>query len=185
VPPRNVRSTILISSRRALDATGLLGAYEGHLAEEDRRQLREAIAGIWLPFNLAVAHYAACEALGLSVEDQVKMGRRTGESVNGTLLGTVARLAHTAGVTPWTLIDQLPRFWGRGFDGGELSCTRLGPKEARISVVDQPLVGFSYFRHGLAGLAVAQLTLFCQRAFVRVERLDAREHKAFFRYQWA
>jgi len=183
-PPRNVRSTVLISSRRALDATGFQESYERHLPETARAELGSVIAGVWLPMELGVAHYAACEALGLSNEEQVKMGRKTGERVNGTLLGTVARLAHSAGVTPWTLIEQLPRFWTRGFDGGDLSHVVLGPKEARVTIVDQPLMRFHYFRYGLAGTAELQLALFCRRAFVRVERFDARTFATTFRYQW-
>jgi hypothetical protein len=123
--------------------------------------------------------------LGLPVNDQLAMGRKTGDRVNGTLLGTIARLAHTAGVTPWTLIEQLPRFWQRGFDGGDIAHEKLGPKEARITIREQPLMRYAYFRVGLAGTAEAQLKPFCARAFVRVERYDLRTFLTTYRYQWA
>ncbi len=113
------------------------------------------------------------------------MGRKTGTRVNGTLLGTIARLARSTGVTPWTLIAQLPRFWNRGFDGGDITPEKMGPKEARVTIVEQPLMRFGYFRHGLAGTAEAQLSHFCSRAYVRVERFDPRSLATSYRYQWA
>jgi len=183
--PKHIRSTVIISSRAALEAEGRFAAYESHLAAAPRETLRSAIAGTWLTFDVAVAHYSACEALALATSDQAYMGRKTGTRVNGTLLGTIARLARSAGVTPWTLIDQLPRFWSRGFDGGEIQPERLGPKEARITILEQPLMRFEYFRHGLAGTAESQLTPFCSRAYVRVERFNAQTMATSYRYQWA
>jgi hypothetical protein len=183
--PKHIRSTVIISSRAALEAEGRFAEYESHLPIALREELRSAIAGTWLSFDVAVAHYAACEALALAASDQAHMGRKTGNRVNGTLLGTIARLARSAGVTPWTLIEQLPRFWSRGFDGGEIKPERLGPKEARITILEQPLMRFGYFRHGLAGTAETQLTPFCSRAYVRVERFDSHTCAASYRYQWA
>jgi hypothetical protein len=185
VIPRHIRSTVLISSRAALQAAGRFEAYEAHFSPAQRTELTHAIAGTWLPFELAFAHYSACEALALPESEQIRMGRKTGDRVNGTLLGTIARLARSAGVTPWTLIEQLPRFWSRGFDGGEVQQVRLGPKEARITIAEQPLLRFRYFRYGLAGTAEMQLSPFCTRAFVRVEGFDARSFATAYRYQWA
>jgi hypothetical protein len=184
MPPKNVRSTVLISSRVALEQSGRFDEYQAHLKEADRASLRELIAGVWVPVHLADVHYAACESLGLRPADQHAIGCETGRRVNGTLLGTIARLAHSAGVTPWTLLDQLPRFWSRGFDGGNVLCEKLGPKEARVTIGDQPLLRYSYFRNGLAGTAQEQLRPFCARAYVRVERLDGGSI-AHYRYQWA
>jgi hypothetical protein len=183
--PKHIRSTVVISSRAALEAEARFAAYEGNLAAAHREALRNTIAGTWLGMDLAIAHYSACEALGLGMSEQVQMGRKTGDRVNGTLLGTIARLARSAGVTPWTLIEQLPRFWSRGFDGGEISSEQIGPKEARITILDQPLMRFGYFRHGLAGTAEMQLSPFCTRAYVRVERFDLKTLGTTYRYQWA
>ena len=183
--PKHIRSTVLISSRAALLGTSHYEAYERQLPAAARDALRDTIAGVWLPLDLAIAHYTACETLGLAPTDQVAMGRKTGDRVNGTLLGTIARLAHTAGVTPWTLIEQLGRFWRRGFDGGEVTYERVGPKEARVFVVDLPLLQIGYFRNGLAGTCEAQLTPFCARAFIRVERYRPGQNTATYRYQWA
>jgi hypothetical protein len=185
VVPKHIRSTVLISSRTALQGTPHYEAYERQLPPAARDALRDTIAGVWLPLDLAIAHYSACETLGFPPADQVAMGRKTGERVNGTLLGTIARLAHSAGVTPWTLIEQLSRFWRRGFDGADVTFEKLGPKEARVSLVDLPLLQISYFRNGLAGTCEAQLMPFCARAFVRVERYRPGQSVATYRYQWA
>lgn len=180
-----MRGTILISSRAVLAASGLFAKYEARLPESERTTLREIVAGSWVPFPTSVAHYEACEALGLSAKEQFDLGQKTGARVNGTLLGTIGRLARSVGVTPWTLIDQLPRFWSRGFDGGAITCERLGPKDARVTVADQPLLQFRYFRQGLAGTADAQLRPFCARPSLQVESFAARAATATYRYQWA
>lgn len=183
--PKHVRSTLLISSRATLEAEGRFATYEGHLLPEHREVLRYAIAGTWLPFALALAHYSACEALALTVVEQVNIGRKTGERINGTLLGTIARLARSAGVAPWALVEQVPRFWARAFDGGEVTFEKLGPKEARIKVLEQPLMRFGYFRYGLAGTAAAQLMSFTSHAYVRVDRFDPKTLVTSYLYQWA
>jgi len=179
-----VRSTVLLSSRAALQETGHFEAYERLLWDTDRTTLREMIAGVWVPLALAQGHYTACEALGFAPQKQHAMGLVTGRRANGTLLGTIARLAKSVGVTPWALLEQLPRFWSRGFDGGSIAVQKLGPKEARVVLTEQPLVRFAYFRNGLAGTAQEQLKPFCEDARVRVER-QVNTTTAHYLYQWA
>jgi hypothetical protein len=180
----HVRSTMLLSSRGALSRAGSFDAYEANLTPASRATLREMVAGTWLPIDLALEHYAACDALGLSHASQQSLGRANADSIRGTLMGTVARIARTAGSTPVTILEQMPRFWTRVFDGGSVSSHVRGPKEADLFVSADPVLRSEYFRHGLLGFADMMLGLLTNRIYVRVHSFDMREAKVVYRAQW-
>ena len=179
-----MRSTLLLSSRASLAANGLFVEYEKLLGESAKRDLGETIAGTWLPIALVEQHYQACDGLGLSRTRQVELGRQNGERLSGTLLGTLAKLAQSAGTTPLMLIEQFPRFWGRIFEGGVLSFAIRGPKDVDVIVNAAPLLRSAHFRNGLAGTAESILGLVCQRLFVRVRDVNERDGTATYLTQW-
>jgi hypothetical protein len=180
----HVRSTMLLSSRSALSRSGSFDAYEAKLSPATRAALTEMVAGTWLPIELALEHYAACDALQLSHTSQQSLGRTNADLIRGTLMGTVARIARTAGSTPITIIEQMPRFWARIFDGGSVTNQVRGPKEADLFVTADPVLRSEYFRHGLLGFAEMMLGLMTTRLYVRVHAFDVREAKVVFRAQW-
>ena len=57
-----------------------------------------AVAGMWLPVEVAFAHYEACSSLKLSREARLAMGRAVEEKIARTLLGTTVRMAREVGV---------------------------------------------------------------------------------------
>jgi hypothetical protein len=165
-PLRRVRSTLLVASLRRVREIGREADYLRALPIEHRAAIVESVAGTWLPTSVAVAHYEACESLGLTDAQQIEVGRTVGERLRGTLLGAVVRMAKEGGVTPWAVIPHFPRFWSRLFEGSALLGWRIGPKEARIECVAMPLVGVRYFRNALRGQAQGIVDLFCRRSFV-------------------
>jgi hypothetical protein len=136
------------------------------LPEAYRAVIVESVAGTWLAPDVAVAHYEACESLGLTEEDQFDVGRVVGERLRGTLLGAVVRMAKAGGVTPWAVIPHFERLWNRLFEGSAIFGWKLGPKEARMECVAMPLVEIPYFRNALRGQTQGILDLFSQRAYV-------------------
>jgi hypothetical protein len=134
--------------------------------------------------DAALAHYAACDSLGLTAEQHVQCGRSTFDEARGTLLGTAVRMARGAGLTPWTFLPLLQRFWDRGFDGGAVSVTRAGPKDAHATVVQCAVVASPYFKNGLRGLLAALMELTCTKAYV-TERRSHLPGSLSFRVQWA
>lgn len=177
-----MRSTLLLSSRAALEEAGLFAEYEAHLPAATRATLRELVAGTWQPVGLVMEHYAACDALGLSRATQQTLGRSNGDRLRGTLLGTLAKIAHNAGTTPATMVGQMPRFWSRIFDGGAFIPERSGPKDIRVRVVADPIFRSTYFRNGLAGTAESMLSLVATRLYVRVTA--SGEGEATYLAQW-
>jgi hypothetical protein len=180
-----VRSTLVLASMQALRVHGLFDRYSEALAPVDRDRLVTMVAGVWIPMSLALAHYTACDTLGMSMGEQVTMGRDVGARVQGSLLGIVVRAAKGAGATPWTPLGYLDRLWDRVFaGGGGVRCAKLGPKEARVDLVGLPLLDVPYFRHAYRGTFHAGIELLCKKAYVQEVRAPDAPASASFRMSW-
>ena len=123
------------------------------------------VAGVWMPIAFAEAHYGACDHLGYGPREFAAMGKDVGDRIHGTLLATAVRMARGAGATPWSIYAQFGRLWERIFIGGGLTVKKLGPKEAHVEVVGQPLVAIPYYRAAQRALFLGLIELFCEKAY--------------------
>jgi hypothetical protein len=164
---QHFRSTWLCSSLRSIRDRGLYDEYVQNLDPVHREAVESSVVGTWLPIEVAVAHYRACDALMLSVPEMLTIGREATNQVHGTLLGTFVRLAKGAGVTPWTVLGRLDELWRRIWLGGGLEIMQLGPKEARVYIAGWPCAGSGYCRIALRGVIPAVTDLFCTRSYAR------------------
>jgi hypothetical protein len=183
-PVRHLRSTLLLSSIESVRGRGRFEDYERALAPEHKETLLRAVAATWISLDAANAHYAACDALKLSPEQQVLAGRGTFDGARDTLMGTALGMARTAGVTPWHVMPMLQRIWDRGCDGGGVTAVRAGPKDAHIDIVQCALFVSPYMRNGMRGLVAGIVELFCTRAYV-TERRPYGAASVHYRVQWA
>lgn len=158
-----VRSTLVTASIQSLRARKIYDRYAVRLAADDREALSSAVAGVWIPMGLAVAHYRACESLRLSIGEELDIALEVGQQLHGTFLGAMLRLAKTIGVTPWTALGYSGKLYDRLFRGGGIAVTRTGLKDARVDLVGNPLCEIEYFRVGVRGVYEAALELFCER----------------------
>jgi hypothetical protein len=185
IPPlRHIRSTLLHGSMASVKAAGYWDAYARELSPASLQALESAVAGMWLPLELATEHYRACDALALSTESAVQLGRGTLARTKTLLLGTAIALARGAGVTPWTILPHSQLFWSRGCDGGGMRVQRKGPKEAHVNLVDCPLLASRYFRHGLRGLLWGIMDMVCTKAYVSDLPVRRSESSVLYRVQW-
>ena len=180
---RHVRSTLMHGGIASLRGAGLYDAYVAVVPTEVRVEIETSFAGMWIPVDTAVAHYVACDRLGLSAESAARLGRGTFERTKGLLLGTAIGLARSAGVTPWSFVPHLQRFWLRGLDGGAIQAIRVGPKEVRLEVVACVVLRSQYFRSALRGLVSSLFELVSKKVYVHEERLGA-ETTVALRAQW-
>jgi hypothetical protein len=184
-PVRHIRSTLLMSSYASVRDAGYEAAYRAALPPTHHRAIFEAVAGTWIPIEVAVAHYLACGTLGLSHDTQLALGRIAGEKIHGTILGTVVRMAKASGVSPWAVISQFQRFWNRAFDGGGILVVKTGPKEAHLEIHKAANADCPYWRAALCGLAMGVLELFCRKAYMQETTKKRAPGYATFRVQWA
>lgn len=184
VATRTVRSTVILGSIATLREAGHYDAWSAALDPAHRDALLQAVAGVWLPLETALAYYGACDSLGLSSDAVARLGGITFGRVQGTLLGTVLRMANGAGVSPWTILPQLQRFWDRAYQGGAVQITRQGPKDAHLAVARCVLVESHYYRHALRGLTSSVLSLFCHKVYVQERAGPRPEGTLVLHAQW-
>jgi hypothetical protein len=162
------------------------GHYERYLEElppEHHDAILLCVAGQWLPMPLARAHYEACDRLRLSVDEQLQMGMSVSIKAQRSVLGTVVRMARDAGVTPWSLLEQTPRFWKRGVDAGAVGIAKQGPKDAFLDLVGCELFAIPYFRTAFRGVVLDIASLFCTKAYLHEKGHGPAELQ--LRLQWA
>jgi hypothetical protein len=179
------RSTWLGSSINSLRHRGYFDRYVALLPDEHRATILESVAGIWLPIDVAVAHYGACEALALSRRDAWEIGVEVTRRVHGTSFSLAIRLAKQAGVTPWTILAQLPRLWERVWRGGGVAVHKAGPKEAILEVVHWRLAAIPYVRHTMPAVVHGVVEMFCSKAYVREVPEMTSPTSLGMRLQWA
>jgi hypothetical protein len=185
VPARHFRSTLLLGSIASLRDAGRFDDYVARLPPAHRDALVNAVAGTWIPIETAFSHYATCDTLGFSVDQQLGNGRSTFDKTQGTITGTVTRMARETGVTPWNVLSHYQRFWDRSFDGGAVSVVKVGPKEAVVEFVGCRLADSAYYRNAVRGLLTAVTELFCRKAYM-TEKAMRRVPASFgYRVQWA
>lgn len=181
---KHVRSTLLIGGVDSLRAAGLAESYTAVAPPDVQSAIAAAVAGMWLPLDLAIAHYRACDALGLSNDSAIQLGRETFARTKGLLLGAATGLARGTGVTPWTLIPHLQRFWMRGNDGGGVRAVKKGPKEVEVHIAGCPLVASRYYRAAFRGLFGELLELVCDKAYVHERAFGDPANSTGMRAQW-
>jgi hypothetical protein len=175
----------LSSSLVALRERGHFENYITRLPEEFHPPILESVAGVWLPIEVSIAHYRACDALGLSKREAWDIGVEVTRKVHGTSLALAIRLAKQAGVTPWTILAQLPRLWERVWRGGGVAIYQRGPKEALLEVVQWRPAGIPYVRHTMPAVVHGLVEMFCQKAYVTEAASMMSETSLGFRLQWA
>jgi hypothetical protein len=180
-----VRSTLLVASYKMVREMGREADYVAALEPGRHATVLELVAGTWADLDLALAHYRACETLGLSDAAQIDIGRTVGRNIRETVAGTLFRATREMGFTPWTMLEAVPRFWHRMFDGSTVSCWRTGPKDALLEARGLPLLDVRYFRNALRGQIMGGADLFCTRSFTSPRGTSHAPGSWALRLQWA
>jgi hypothetical protein len=184
-PATHFRSTWLGSSLNALRDRGHFERYLTLLPAHYHAPVLESVAGVWLPIEVATGHYRACDALGLSKRDAWDIGVEVTRRVHGTSLALAIRLAKQAGVTPWTILAQLPRLWDRVWQGGGVAIYKHGPKEAVLECIQWRLAAIPYVRYTMPAVVHGVVEMFCAKAYVTEVRALTSDTSLGFRLQWA
>jgi hypothetical protein len=145
-PVTRVRSTLLSASLQSVRDMGWEKRYFAALPAARHDEMRTLIAGMWMPLELAVAHYTACDGMDLRSDEVMEVGKAVSLRTQKTFVGTLGSIAAGAGATPWHLYKNGHRIWGRIFDGGDNIAYRLGPKDIEIIALGCPLLLIRYFR---------------------------------------
>jgi hypothetical protein len=180
-----VKSTLIATSRQGLFTAGHQHAYERALGGELAGRMQAvAMSNEWLPLELAELHYRAADAIGLSVDEMHLVGNVVGARIEGALMGSLARLARTGGITPWTPLSRLDQLWFRMYRGGSIAVFETGPKDARIEIVDNDLANIRYWRVALTGLMHGIGKVFAKTMITNLVQRDRAAGTATYTLRW-
>jgi hypothetical protein len=182
---KRVRSTLVSSSLNAIRKRGLLAKYETLVPGAHKEAILSCVAGVWLPMEVGIAHYSTCNALGLTLSEVYEIGMDVSVQVQASFLATLAKMARTAGVTPWTGLAQFQRLWDRVLDGGGVAVFQMGPKDARVEIAALPLVDIPYFRAAFRAFIVAGCNIFSTKAYGKDLPERRGDGRAAYRIAWA
>ena len=178
----SVRRTVLLSSLRALRERGHIERYGGVAP-----RLVERIAAAvdpWLPVALAEDHYAACDLLDLPEEEILALGAAVAP-VQAAGVRVMFSAARAAGASPWTPLRNVPRYWGRMYNGSGVKVVERGPKDALVIIESNSLARFRYWRGALRGVIESLARELAAAAVVReVRRRDAPADGVSYSIAW-
>jgi hypothetical protein len=172
-PVTALRSTLITSSLTSLRARGLFERYDQLQTSPHRHTLLNLVAGEWLPLEVALAHYKACDALGLSMEEQIAIGKDVSRPIHETFLSLIVKAARGVGLTPWVLLAKGNSVQSRLCVGGGIRVSKLGPKSARVELARLPHLVIPYVRHGLVGLYAAGVELLARDVTARIVKSES------------
>lgn len=131
-----------------------LGVHDRYSELIDRRlleQIMDLIGPGWMPIELALEHYRACDRLQLSDKIIVEAGERAGDKLGSALLVAGGQPeTQTNDRSPWSLLPAFARMGRRIYEGASAQYVRTGSKSLRIEHLRNPLFGLHYYRvaHG-------------------------------------
>jgi hypothetical protein len=175
------RSTWLAASLHALRDLGLYERYIACVAPVHVDAITSAVAGMWLPFELAMSHYAACDRLDMSRADRVAMGVRVLDHTHRTVLAVAMRRTMYSESAKWTMLRNAQRLWDRNWIGGGVGVFKTGPREVRMELVGWPCARFDYCRVAMQGILLGFTELFCDSP--RVTEIPALQTVASMGYR--
>jgi hypothetical protein len=176
-----VRGSLIASSLETLRGLDLFDRYIVHLPDEYHEQILYVLAASWVPLDVAMAHYAACDAMQLGEPELHEIGQSVSKRIMGTFLGTLMRTASSV-IDPATALRHYPRLWDRLLMGGSCSVSMMGPKDSRIESRGVAMFRYRYFRIAYAGLIRGAATVF--RSSVQTRIRNATDNSLTIDMSW-
>jgi hypothetical protein len=180
-----VRSTLLMSGIQALRTFGYYERYLERLPREYHDRILFAVGPEWLPIELGVVHYRACDALDLTDSELDEIGQHVSQKIMGTFLGTLTRSTRDIGGSPWLPLSQYARLWQRILVGGSCRVEQIGPKDAIVTSRGIPMLETRYFRTAYRGVQRGAGLLFAKIVTARESKLaDKDPHSTATLLSW-
>jgi len=180
------RGMLLTASFNAVKSHGHLERYLAALPPQYLTPITTAIASERISMDVVLAHYRACETLGLSVEETLTIGGAVVMNLQRTFIGGVLKKATVeAGVSPLFGLQKFASVYYRTMKGGGGRIVRIGPKDVRMEFVGQPLSSVRYFRISYRGFIQAGCAFFARRAVVAELATYLSPTTCAYRVAWA
>lgn len=160
-PLTAVRRMLVHSSISGIQAAGLYHRYTSVISPSALAEINELIGPGWMPVELVIVHYEACDRLGLDDEQIQTQGLRAGDAMGNALLVANNQLADATGEgAAWDKVLAFSRMGRRIHEGGSAQYVKLGPNVLLIEHKGNPLFAIPYYRTAHLG--------FLRKTFSRV-----------------
>jgi hypothetical protein len=184
-PVTAVRNVILQASLAELKVHGHYDRYTKVIHPGVLEQLLSYLGPGWIPLELALAHYEACEQLRLSADEFAAMGDRVGDRVQETMLVSPAKRVRQSDFDLWLAVPALHRMWRRLFQGGSVQVVKVGPKDQLLEEWGFGLTRYHYYRQGhLAVLRATRSAVGATRTTAAVVSYSAPLDELVVRIGW-
>ena len=183
-PLSAVRSTLIQASLAELKKHGFYDHYTTLVASDSLDQLLGlAIAPCWIPVQLALDHYDACERMQLSEAQFAQLGLSVGDRVQDVTLIAPKQASGLRDL--WQSIGALHRMWPRLFQGGGVQVVKVGPKALVLEERGFQLNRFHYYRQAhVAAVRATHAALGAQISSVRLVSYHADRDELVVRLEW-
>lgn len=162
-PVDAVRGFVFLSGLKWMEKHGHHERFLTLLPESFRERSKMMTPAEWIPLDEALVGYAACDALQLSIAEQVDLGREVVLANNGVVIQTITKLIGRMGATPWLAMKHADRAWGRSNRGGAIAVYKIAENQARLEFWQCPLARSPFFVTSMRGAIAVGLEPFCNR----------------------
>jgi hypothetical protein len=157
----HIRSTLLQTSLRGVRTQGNFQRWEAFVDPVHRDTILDAIAPSWLPIEVGLAHYLACDRFDLDDAVLEQIGEGVGAQLQSTLLGVASKIALSA-LSQEAINQCFLKLWPRLCKGGQMQLHNNG-KIMTIELRGAMLPRSRYFRGTFLGNVRAGCKLFGQK----------------------
>lgn len=184
-PATAIRASVIATSRLTIRGLGRDADYFAKLDVAHYAAIRELSGVGWVPIDVADAHYAAADALGLDAAQQREIGRQVAHRLRDSYAGSILRSLRVLGaLSPHAFLSRFPTAWSRLVQGGGARVVELGPKELRLECLRTRIARHPYVREGWAGMIEGTTGLLSKTVYV-VELPDFRGNdRCAYRVSW-
>jgi hypothetical protein len=184
-PVTEVRSTLLLAGIQSVRAQGLYPQYSDVLSPEVRERIVGLAGGIWVPVELAVAHYSALDRLAIGRHTIEALGAEVAERTWKHILAPVLARAKRIGPKPWEAFSYTHETVKLNWRGGDVQITKEGETQALYEWVGQPCANVPYFVTSFGSFMRALTNLFSSRAHSSVVPERSSPTTIALRLSWA
>ena len=185
VPVRDVRSTLIMAGIQSLREHGLFQRYSEALSTDVRERVAGLAAGIWVPVEIAVAHYSAMDRLGIEQHTIEALGAEVAARSWKHILSPVFARARRIGPKPWEAFGYTHETINLNWRGGDVQIVKEGPTQALYEWAGQPCAAIPYFVTSFGSFMRALTKLFASRATHRVVHERCSPTSIVLRLSWA
>jgi hypothetical protein len=162
-----IRGSLIASSLQTLRELNLFDRYLQQLPPARHEEVLFVLASSWVPVELALVHYGACDAMDLGEDETDAIGRHVSNRIMSTFVGTLVRTSRTVAAPGQVPLKQYPRLWDRLMIGGGCRVYATGMKDARIESRGVPMFRYRYFRTAYMGLIRGAGMMFRSAVYTR------------------